>query len=174
MRGATHLSDGRPSPTAKYCLVHGNAKHSTYECRNYLAKPVQQRKDVVKDKLACFSCLKPGHRWVQCKKKKECGIDNCKVFHHRTLHENKRNTPTGEDDQEEEVSGTTNTCSRISSKTTCLLQIQRIKTHANWLNVMWDNASSLSFITNKTAKAQKLHGTTVQLSLVKVGAEKKV
>ena len=173
VRGATHLSDGRPSPTAKYCLVHGNAKHSTYECRNYLAKPVQQRKDVVKDKLACFSCLKPGHRWVQCKKKKECGIDNCKVFHHRTLHENKRNTPTGEDDQEEEVSGTTNTCSRISSKTTCLLQIQRIKTHANWLNVMWDNASSLSFITNKTAKAQKLHGTTVQLSLVKVGAEKK-
>ena len=173
VRGATHLSDGRPSPTAKYCLVHGNAKHSTYECRNYLAKPVQQRKDVVKDKLACFSCLKPGHRWVQCKKKKECGIDNCKVFHHRTLHENKRNTPTGENDQEEEVSGTTNTCSRISSKTTCLLQIQRIKTHANWLNVMWDNASSLSFITNKTAKAQKLHGTTVQLSLVKVGAEKK-
>ena len=173
VRGATHLSDGRPSPTAKYCLVHGNAKHSTYECRNYLAKPVQQRKDVVKDKLACFSCLKPGHRWVQCKKKKECGIDNCKVFHHRTLHENKRNTPTGEDDQEEEVSGTTNTCSRISSKTTCLLQIQCIKTHANWLNVMWDNASSLSFITNKTAKAQKLHGTTVQLSLVKVGAEKK-
>ena len=173
VRGATHLSDGRPSPTAKYCLVHGNAKHSTYECRNYLAKPVQQRKDVVKDKLACFSCLKPGHRWVQCKKKKECGIDNCKVFHHRTLHENKRNTPTGEDDQEEEVSGTTNTCSRTSSKTTCLLQIQRIKTHANWLNVMWDNASSLSFITNKTAKAQNLHGTTVQLSLVKVGAEKK-
>ena len=173
VRGATHLSDGRPSPAAKYCLVHGNAKHSTYECRNYLAKPVQQRKDVVKDKLACFSCLKPGHRWVQCKRKKECGIDNCKVFHHRTLHENKRNTPTGEDDQEEEVSGTTNTCSRISSKTTCLLQIQRIKTHANWLNVMWDNASSLSFITNKTAKAQKLHGTTVQLSLVKVGAEKK-
>ena len=173
VRGATHLSDGRPSPTAKYCLVHGNAKHSTYECRNYLAKPVQQRKDVVKDKLACFSCLKPGHRWVQCKKKKECGIDNCKVFHHRTLHENKRNTPTSEDDQEEEVSGTTNTCSRISSKTTCLLQIQRIKTHANWLNVMWDNASSLSFITNKTAKAQKLHGTTVQLSLVKVGAEKR-
>ena len=138
-----------------------------------LTKPVQQRKDVVKDKLACFSCLKPGHRCVQCKKKKECGIDNCKVFHHRTLHENKRNTPTGEDDQEEEVSGTTNTCSRISSKTTCLLQIQRIRTHANWLNVMWDNASSLSFITNKTAKAQKLHGTTVQLSLVKVGAEKK-
>ena len=61
VRGATHLSDGRPSPTAKYCLVHGNAKHSTYECRNYLAKPVQQRKDVVKDKIACFSCLKPGH-----------------------------------------------------------------------------------------------------------------
>ena len=34
---------------------------------------------------------------------------------------------------------------------------------------MWDNAASLSFITNSKAKAEMLHGTKVEMSIVKVG-----
>jgi len=34
---------------------------------------------------------------------------------------------------------------------------------------MWDNRTSLSFITNSKAKDENLRGTTVQLSIVKVG-----
>ena len=34
---------------------------------------------------------------------------------------------------------------------------------------MWDNAASLSFITNSKAKVEMLHGTRVEISIVKVG-----
>ena len=34
---------------------------------------------------------------------------------------------------------------------------------------MWDNAASLSFITNSKAKEEMLHGTRVEISIVEVG-----
>lgn len=34
---------------------------------------------------------------------------------------------------------------------------------------MWDNGASLCFITNKTAKEEKLTGISAQLSVVKAG-----
>ena len=50
-----------------------------------------------------------------------------------------------------------------------LLQLQKIKTKKEWANVMWDNAASLCSITNSKAKAKKLRGMRVELSIVKVG-----
>lgn len=39
------------------------------------------------------------------------------------------------------------------------------------MNVMWDNAASLCFVTNSTAKEQNLKGKKVDLSIIKIGAQ---
>ena len=51
----------------------------------------------------------------------------------------------------------------------CLLQVQKIKSRRGWVNVMWDSAASLCFITNNKAKSEKFKGEKVELSIVKVG-----
>ena len=141
------------------CLFHDYAEHETGDCRLYLSKPWEERMNMLKERRACWSCLKIGHRLRDCRSRKVCGEMGCTRTHHRTLH--------GES-HEVNVSSTTSACSKAPSDT-CLLLLQRVKTKAGWANVMWDNASSLWFITNSKAKAEKLHGTRVELSIIKVG-----
>ena len=38
------------------------------------------------------------------------------------------------------------------------------------MNIMWDNAASLCFVTNSKAKEQNLKGKKVDLSIIKIGA----
>ena len=68
------------------------------------------------------------------------------------------------------ASGPTNVCSNTETDT-CLLQVQKVKTKRETVNVMWDNAASLCFVTNSTAKEQNLKGKKVDLSIVKIGAQ---
>ena len=108
---------------------------------------------------ACWSCLKIGHRLRDCRSRKACGETGCTRTHHKTLHEENRGAS---------VSVTASSCGDPLSDT-CLLLLQRVRTGKGWANVMWDNAASLSFITNSKAKAEMLHGTRVEISIVKVG-----
>ena len=140
------------------CLFHDNAEHETGECRLYLSKSWEERMNMLREKRACWSCLKIGHRIRDCRKRKVCGENGCTRTHHRTIH--------GESSAAN-VSATANTCSD-PARDTCLLQLQRIKTKKGWANVMWDNAASLSFITNSKAETENLRGTKVELSIVKV------
>ena len=101
------------------------------------------------------------------KNKSSCrrGESGCTRTHHRTLH--------GES-QEMNVSATVSGCSNTSTLSdTCLLLMQSVKTKNGWANVMWNNAASLCFITNSKAKAENLHGTKAELSIVKVGGTSK-
>ena len=68
------------------------------------------------------------------------------------------------------ASGPTNVRSNTETDT-CLLQVQKIKTKRGTVNVMWDNAASLCFVTNSTAKEQNLKGKKVHLSIIKIGAQ---
>ena len=76
-------------------------------------------------------------------------------------------SPLHEENRETSVSVRASSCGDPSSDT-CLL-LQRVRTKKGWANVMWDNAASLSFITNSKAKVEMLHGTRVEISTVKVG-----
>ena len=129
--------------------------------RFYLSKSWEERMNMPREKRACWSCLKIGHRIRDCRKRKVCGENGCTRTHHRTIH--------GESSAAN-VSATANTCSN-PARDTCLLQLQRIKTKKGWANVMWDNAASLSFITNSKAATENLRGTRVELSIVKVGGQ---
>ena len=84
-----------------------------------------------------------------------------------TLHEDK---PA--ETEAPEISGASSTCTDQLGDT-CLLQIQRVRTPRGWVNVLWDNASSISLMTHGKAKAEKLRGTPVELSITKVGGEKR-
>ena len=147
------------------CLIHEKGMHWTSECKVFLAKPVEERKQLLKMKGACWSCLKPGHRSRDCRRKKTCGKNSCNERHHPTLHEDK---PTTESVRSNEVLGSAIACNTAEGYS-CLLQVQKIKSRRGWVNVMWDSAASLCFITNNKAKAEKLKGEKVELSIVKVG-----
>ena len=63
------------------CLCHEGANHLTTECRIYLSKSVEERKGILKEKGACWSCLKRGHRIQECRNKSVCGVNDCTRRH---------------------------------------------------------------------------------------------
>lgn len=141
------------------CLCHEGANHLTTEGRIYLSKSVEERKRILKEKGACCSCLKRGHRIQECRNKNVCGVNDCTRRHHATLYEERH---------EIDVPTSANTCNNRGIDT-CLLQVQRIQTKKGFANVLWDNSASHCFITNKKAKEEKLKGINAQLSVIKVG-----
>ena len=162
-RGSAHYSEDDDKITTSStrrikCLIHEGANHWIGECKAYLSKTVEERRAVLKEKGACWSCLRRGHRIQDCRSKRVCGVDDCTKRHHMTLHEER---PAAD--------ALANTCNNKAVDTKCLLQVQKIRTKRGWINALWDNGASLCFITNKRAKAEKLKGIKTELSLVKVG-----
>ena len=96
-----------------------------------------------------------GHRLAECKRKKVCGENGCKGTHHKIIHMERK-------------SGFAAACGDMTNST-CLLQIQRIKTSKGSTNVLCDNAASICLITYSKAKEEKLHSKQVKLSITKVG-----
>ena len=146
------------------CLIHEGGKHYTEECKVYSLKSLEENKTLLKEKNACWSCLKVGHRSRVCRAKKICNIKDCPLTHHQSLHE-ERQMPNMSS-----ASVPTNVCSNTETDT-CLLQVQNIKTKRGTVNVMWDNAASLCFVTNSKAKEQNLKGKKVDSSIIKIGAQ---
>ena len=164
-RGTSHYTEGveevNKEPKPK-CLIHEHGRHWTADCRIYLAKPIEEKKTIIKDKRACWSCLKIGHRQRTCRSRKDCGVGGCTRKHHPSIHETEE-TP-------QQVSASASVCHNTKIDT-CLLQVQRVKTKRGEANIMWDNAASLCFITNTKAKQEKLKGLKVELSVIKIGAQ---
>ena len=158
------------------CLIHDNGRHWTANCRLYQAKTIDEKKNFLKEKRACWSCLKPGHRQRACRMGRECGVNGCTRRHHPSIHENNENTPqqvtasASNESTPQQATASANVCNN-SKFDTCLLQVQRVETKKGTANVMWDNAASLCFITNAKAKQGKLRGIKVNLSIVKLGGQ---
>ena len=126
------------------CLIHEGGKHSTEECKVYSSKSFDEKKTLLKEKNACWSCLNVGHRSRVCRAKKICNIIDCPLTHRQSLHE-ERQMPNMFS-----ASGPTKVCSNTNTLLlllrycdTWLLQVQKIKTKRGTVNVMWDNAASL-------------------------------
>lgn len=171
IRGSAHYTgtnkdateaNGYTRPHYNKCLFHKEADHWTNDCKLYLSKPIEERMKMLKEKGACWSCLRRGHRVVECKKKRPCGVRECTRWHHKTLHQDEK--------RPEDASGSTSLCNK-SMVDSCLLQLQKIPTKRGWANVLWDSGASLCFITNSKAKAERLKGTKVELTVIKVGGD---
>ncbi|XP_033116819.1 uncharacterized protein LOC117116837 [Anneissia japonica] len=68
------------------CLIHDGARHNTEECKSYMALKIEDRVSILKDKRACFCCLKTGHIFARCWKKRPCGKNGCTRVHHPSIH----------------------------------------------------------------------------------------
>lgn len=99
IRGSAHYTgtnkdateaNGYTRPHYNKCLFHKEADHWTNDCKLYLSKPIEERMKMLKEKGACWSCLRRGHRVVECKKKRPCGVRECTRWHHKTLHQDKK------------------------------------------------------------------------------------
>ncbi len=121
----------------------------------------------VKEKQAYRSCLKSGHRSVNCKLRGRCGIDGCLKFHQPSLHLAHVqgiafHTPTmskGEIRKD------------ICQVGPSLLQVMQIKSSNDKdpHSVFWDGGATINLITFDKAKEINLVGVSVKLSVVKVG-----
>ena len=155
-------ASGYTRPQNSKCLFHKEADHWTNECKLYLSKPTEERMKMLKEKGACWSCLRRGHRVLECWRKRPCGVKECTKWHHKTLHQDEK--------RPEDASGSASLCNN-SIIDSCLLQLQKIPTKRGWANVLWDSGASLCFITNSKAKAERLKGTKIELTVIKVGGD---
>ncbi|XP_022797618.1 uncharacterized protein LOC111335888 [Stylophora pistillata] len=103
------------------CLIREGGKHSTEECKVCSSKSLYEKKTLLKEKNACWSCLKVGHLSRVCRAKKTCNIKDCPLTHHHSLHEEIQVLNTSN------TSGSKKFC-RNTETDTCLLQVQKIKT----------------------------------------------
>lgn len=97
---------------------------------------------MLKAHLACYSCLESNHLSIDCPVSKRCGIDNCDLTHHLSLHS-------------EQVSGNNNSVKEDSSN--CFLPIMPITVRSkvrDTINVFWDSGSTVSLIRNAVARVE--------------------
>ncbi|CAB3989230.1 RNA-directed DNA polymerase from transposon BS [Paramuricea clavata] len=140
------IEDKEATKTTR-CLVHSSSMHNTADCRVYQEMAPEGKVQLLKEKRACWSCLKIGHRSIDCRQRKKCNSDDCSKYHH---------------DADGKESGT------------CLLQVMKIKSAVNAapLNVLWDGGATISLITFAKACELSLDGEEIRLSVVKVGGVK--
>ena len=153
-------------PHNSKCLFHRESDNWKSDCKFYLSKLNEDKMKILKEKGACWSCLRRGHRLLECRKKRPCGVNRgCTKWHNQTLHKDEKVEISSQ-----ENSGSASVCDNNIADS-CLLQIQRISTKRSWVNVLWDSGASLCCITNDKAKAERLKGTKVELSIIKVGED---
>ena len=116
---------------------------------------------MVKDNLACWSCLKQGHRSFECKDRKGCTKTDCDKYHHESLHE-------------AHVLGLINVNHALQEDThkisnNCLLQMMKIESATSLsMNVLWDSGSTLSLITFKKAAHLNIEGRKCKLTILEL------
>lgn len=74
------------------CYHCKHVDHTIINCAHFKKMSTSERWCSVKKLGACFTCLKKGHRTIDCKVKRICGVNNCKRHHHKLLHEGKPKT----------------------------------------------------------------------------------
>ena len=86
---STHLGLNKRSDHSKghlSCSYCKNEGHEIGRCQKFQELSVDDRWKAAKEQMLCFRCLSNTHRGVTCRQAKECGINGCKVNHHRLLH----------------------------------------------------------------------------------------
>lgn len=80
---STRLKSSVNNVSAVKC-VNCNGGHNLSKWEDFLAKSVEQRSAIVRQKKLCFNCLRPGHFTSKCKTSARCR--HCGNTHHSVLH----------------------------------------------------------------------------------------
>ena len=72
-------------PTDQHCLKCEGA-HRLEDCSFFKELPVSDRMTFAQRRGLCYSCFGVRHGAMHCTFKRPCGVDGCKLTHHRLLH----------------------------------------------------------------------------------------
>lgn len=94
---------GDVTNTGHRCPLHQYAPHSLDTCREFRKKPIEERRQFLKDEKLCFRCCKFEHRIKDCKVPIKC-LECSSVKHTTCLHFDRK--PEGKDERSKEENQT--------------------------------------------------------------------
>ena len=180
----------KPQITCNHC---GKFGHDIDECRSFLARPLEKRKEFAKEKDLCFGCLCTGHQSKKCKQRKRC--KHCEKMHPSSLHgDTQRPKIEKAEETEKKVTAATSaeqTGSVASGSSTTLMNavgnsdkssmvVPVFVSHVErpdkerLVSALLDTQSDTTFILENTCKSLGLNGTKVKLRLSTMHAENRV
>ncbi|KAL7737020.1 hypothetical protein ACLKA6_008873 [Drosophila palustris] len=149
--------------------------HILEKCESFSKETIEDRWTLVKKAYLCYGCLRQGHSLKSCKKKQECGISDCKSYHHHLLHKNKSN-PSNVEQKETPKHQATETVNTIKAGTSKLLfKVLPVEvTGPNGIIVetfaFVDEGSSATLINENLAKNMGINQPKEKLSLNWIGS----
>ena len=169
------------------CVFCEKPRHNINDCRQFLGKPLELRKEFAKKHNLCFGCLGVNHRARQCKDSATCSI--CNRRHPTPLHgdtpksANDKDIPKSANDKDKSAnykdeieletfvqSGTTHlNDSGFAAKSSMILPVwvshtdTPDKEHLTY--ALLDNQSDTTFALDGTCEALGVSGTNVNLML---------
>ena len=176
-----------PSLHKTTCTHCERVGHDIDNCRTFLAKPLEKRKEFVLYKELCFGCLGTGHMSRRCKRRKRCKF--CDKMHPSSLHGDVQKPNPGRSEEttpkvivssaEQTSSGTTfMNCLGKSDKSSMVVPV--FVSHIDnpesekLVYALLDTQSDTTFILESTCGDLGLSGTKVKLRLSTMHAENKV
>lgn len=86
-----NANKGEVNNTGRTCPLHKYAQHTLETCREFRKKPIEERRQFLKDNKLCFRCCKFEHRIRDCKVPIKC--DECNSLKHTSsLHFDRKPT----------------------------------------------------------------------------------
>ena len=158
------------------CWVCRDGNHWPSECTVFGKMTVDERKQLVQQKGACFKCLLRGHLIKMCKRKSGCSKENCRGTHHTLLHrdevkefagsqaENEIPEESCEKSEYKENSTTKNTCTTANTnlntpkRKVVALPVKKVDVQNDHdqrvtINCLEDSGSQVTLVTNRVSRA---------------------
>ena len=168
-------------PTCTFC----KGEHYLDSCRDFLLKPVEERKQHVKQSGLCFGCLKPGHKSVECKRKRMCQICGKRhptvlhgdVARSNNLHQQVDRMHSVVHEEENGVNTHTHLNSSSSGDQKCTMIVPVWVSHRDnhsrpiLVYALLDTQSDTTFLLEETSKDLNVKGVEVNLHLSTMFAE---
>ena len=145
-----------------------NDDHKVFNCQNFIASNIEERRKLVAEKGLCFNCLSNSHKIANCKSNKHCKTENCGKRHHTLLHKD-----TIIDNQTEKNVIT----NRLKEDCMTLLQIVPVSVFNGdqfvHTNAILDSGSDTTLIRSDIAQRLNLNGEERTLNISNVLADKR-
>ncbi|XP_037943341.1 uncharacterized protein LOC119676179 [Teleopsis dalmanni] len=157
--------------------------HKLSSCRQFKSLSIPSRWEFVKESRLCFSCLQRGHSLMECRSKRECGIDECRRMHHQLLHQSAAkaiktmppvtSTSTSSSTEVASTSITQNRREHLlnchKNLNTCLFKILPVVVSGprttTTVYAMFDEGSSVTLLEEDVAEQLGVNGLAVPLTL---------
>lgn len=157
--------------TTKKCICCLGEIHHLSLCFKFKSLSTNERWNFITANKICFSCLTPFHNVKSCKRRKSCGIQECKKPHHELLHKHLEGTTdvnTNSDEVTVNNRPSATNC-HISTNQSVLLKILPVVVSYGHKSidtyVLLDDASTITLIDQDFADSLKLSGPLQTLCL---------